>query len=71
MSLGYYYVLSLSNNVFFTQLYAENSQRTYRDVCEALGLNYLDFKPNNTSYGEFPKVFEISHRWNNNYTTYS
>jgi hypothetical protein len=63
MSLGYYYVLSLSNHVFFTQLYSKNSHRTDQDVCKALGLNYLDFKPNDCGYGEFPKVFEMFPIW--------
>ena len=68
MSLGYYYVFSLSNNVFFTQLYSKNSQRTDQEVREALGLNYLDLKPYNTSYhnGQFPKVFDGFRIWNNN-----
>jgi len=72
MSLGYYYVLSLSNNVFFTQLYSQNSQRTDQEVREALGLNDLDFKPNHRGYGEFPKVFDVFRIWeNNNYDTNS
>ena len=54
MSFKYYYVLSLLNNAFFAQLYSEHSQKTEREVRNALGLNYADFKPDLSGGDNFP-----------------
>ena len=54
MSFKYYYVLSLLNNAFFAQLYSDNSRKTKQEVRQALGLNYEEFKPDNSGCGNFP-----------------
>ena len=64
MSLEYYYVLSLSNNAFFMQLYSENSQKTEQEVRNALGLNYEEFKPDYSGDGKFPYTYDASAIWN-------
>jgi hypothetical protein len=69
MSLEYYYVLSLSNNAFFMQLYSENSQKTEQEVRNALGINYSDFKPDySAGCGNFPYAYDDGFAtWNYNY----
>ena len=64
MSLKYYYVLSLLNNAFFTQLYSEQSQKTEQEVRNALGLNYEDFKPDYSGSDKFPYTYDASAIWN-------
>ena len=48
----YYYVLFLIYNPQFS-FYFNNYQNTEQDVRKALGLNYSDFNPNNSGYGEW------------------
>ena len=64
MSFKYYYVLSLLNNAFFAQLYSDHSQKTEREVRNALGLNYEDFKPDHPGGGKFPHTYDASAIWN-------
>jgi hypothetical protein len=60
MSFNYYYVLSLLNNAFFLQLYSDHSQKTEREVRNALGLNYEEFKPDNSGCSKFPYTYDES-----------
>jgi len=60
MSLKYYYVLSRLNN----PLPADNSQKIEHEVRNALGVNYSDFKPDNSGYGPFPYVYDVFAIWN-------
>ena len=53
MSFKYYYVLSLLNNEFFTQLYSDHSKKTEREVRNALGINYDEFKPDYSGCGVY------------------
>ena len=59
-SFKYYYVLSLLNNAFFLQLYSNNSRKTKQEVQQALGLNYEEFKPDNSGCGKFPYTYDES-----------
>lgn len=68
MSFKYYYVLSLLNNAFFSKLYSDHSQKTEREVRNALGINYSDFKPDYSGCGNFPYARENGFAtWNYNY----
>ena len=63
MSLEYYYVLSLLNSPPW-RFYSDDSQKTEQEVRKALGLNYADFKPDNSGCGKFPYVYDAFAIWN-------